>query len=90
MILKESRVVDDAGGLWQRTVDELDATAAAYAAYTLAQGTRRLGGGPARGRDRPARPAPGGPLRQAAAAAPRAARQRFSTTTVVDLISATA
>ena len=39
--LKLKRVVDDDGGLWQRTIDELDATAAAYAAYTLASG---LGG----------------------------------------------
>ena len=31
-------VVDDDGGLWQRTVDELDACAAAYAAYALAEG----------------------------------------------------
>jgi predicted nuclease with RNAse H fold len=49
MILKESRVVDDAGGLWQRTVDELDATAAAYAAYTLAQGTGGWVGDPREG-----------------------------------------
>jgi predicted nuclease with RNAse H fold len=39
--LKLRGVVDDDGGLWQRTIDELDATAAAYAAYTLAAG---LGG----------------------------------------------
>lgn len=32
-------VVDDDGGLWHRTLDELDACAAAYAAYTLAAGT---------------------------------------------------
>ncbi|HEV2815099.1 MAG TPA: DUF429 domain-containing protein [Solirubrobacteraceae bacterium] len=31
-------VVDDDGGLWQRTVDELDACAAAYAAFALAEG----------------------------------------------------
>jgi predicted nuclease with RNAse H fold len=31
-------VVDDDGGLWHRTLDELDACAAAYAAYTLADG----------------------------------------------------
>ena len=31
-------VVDDDGGLWQRTVDELDACAAAYAAYALSEG----------------------------------------------------
>ena len=39
--LKLKGVVDDDGGLWERTIDELDATAAAYAAYTLAAG---LGG----------------------------------------------
>jgi predicted nuclease with RNAse H fold len=31
-------VVDDDGGLWRRTVDELDACAAAYAAYALSEG----------------------------------------------------
>jgi hypothetical protein len=31
-------VVDDDGGLWQRTVDELDACAAAYTAFALAEG----------------------------------------------------
>ncbi len=31
-------VVDDDGGLWQRTVDELDACAAAYAAFALSEG----------------------------------------------------
>ena len=31
-------VVDDDGGLWHRTLDELDACAAAYAAYALANG----------------------------------------------------
>ena len=31
-------VVDDDGGLWHRTLDELDACAAAYAAYALADG----------------------------------------------------
>ena len=36
--LKLRDVVDDDGGLWQRTVDELDACAAAYAAYALAEG----------------------------------------------------
>ena len=33
-----ARVVDDDGGLWHRTLDELDACAAAYAAYALAEG----------------------------------------------------
>jgi predicted nuclease with RNAse H fold len=36
--LKLRGVVDDDGGLWQRTVDELDACAAAYAAFALAEG----------------------------------------------------
>ncbi|HEX8206756.1 MAG TPA: DUF429 domain-containing protein [Solirubrobacteraceae bacterium] len=36
--LKLRDVVDDDGGLWQRTVDELDACAAAYAAYALSEG----------------------------------------------------
>jgi hypothetical protein len=31
-------VVDADGGLWHRTLDELDACAAAYAAYVLARG----------------------------------------------------
>jgi predicted nuclease with RNAse H fold len=39
--LRLKGVVDDDGGLWQRTLDELDAAAAAYAAYALATG---LGG----------------------------------------------
>jgi len=42
-------VVDDDGGLWQRTLDELDATAAAYAAYTLAAGTGGWVGDPREG-----------------------------------------
>jgi predicted nuclease with RNAse H fold len=32
-------VVDDDGGLWHRTLDELDACAAAYAAFALANGS---------------------------------------------------
>jgi hypothetical protein len=36
--LKLKGIVDADGGLWQRTVDELDACAAAYAAYGLAAG----------------------------------------------------
>jgi Protein of unknown function (DUF429) len=36
--LKLKGIVDEDGGLWQRTVDELDACAAAYAAYGLAAG----------------------------------------------------
>ena len=62
-------VVDEDGGLWHRTLDELDACAAAYAAYALADGQRLVGGGPARGRDRPAGRRPARPLREAAAAA---------------------
>jgi predicted nuclease with RNAse H fold len=42
-------VVDDDGGLWQRTLDELDACAAAYAAYTLAAGTGGWVGDPREG-----------------------------------------
>ncbi len=37
--LRMRGVVDDDGGLWHRTLDELDACAAAYAAYALANGT---------------------------------------------------
>jgi predicted nuclease with RNAse H fold len=36
--LRMRGVVDDDGGLWHRTLDELDACAAAYAAYALAEG----------------------------------------------------
>ena len=36
--LKLRGVVDADGGLWHRTLDELDACAAAYAAYSLATG----------------------------------------------------
>jgi predicted nuclease with RNAse H fold len=42
-------VVDDDGGLWQRTVDELDACAAAYAAYALAEGFASWVGDPEEG-----------------------------------------
>jgi hypothetical protein len=37
--LRMRGVVDDDGGLWHRTLDELDACAAAYAAHSLANGT---------------------------------------------------
>jgi len=37
-VLKLKGVVDEDGGLWRRTLDELDACAAAYAAYGLAAG----------------------------------------------------
>jgi predicted nuclease with RNAse H fold len=47
--LRLKRVVDDDGGLWQRTLDELDATAAAYAAYTLATGAGSWLGDPREG-----------------------------------------
>ena len=36
--LKLKRIVDAEGGLWRRTLDEIDACAAAYAAYALATG----------------------------------------------------
>jgi hypothetical protein len=36
--LKLRNVVDEDGGLWHRTLDELDACAAAYAGYALANG----------------------------------------------------
>ncbi len=36
--LKQKGVVDEDGGLWHRTLDELDACAAAYTAYALAAG----------------------------------------------------
>jgi hypothetical protein len=49
MILKQSGIQDDDGGLWQRTVDELDATAAAYAAYALATGRGGWVGDPREG-----------------------------------------
>ena len=37
-VLRGKRVVDEDGGLWHRTLDELDACAAAYSAFTLAVG----------------------------------------------------
>ena len=42
-------VADDDGGLWHRTLDELDACAAAYAAYALATGTGCWVGDPREG-----------------------------------------
>jgi predicted nuclease with RNAse H fold len=42
-------VVDDDGGLWHRTLDELDACAAAYAAHALATGTGSWVGDPREG-----------------------------------------
>ena len=42
-------IVDDDGGLWHRTLDELDACAAAYAAYALAAGRGCWVGAPREG-----------------------------------------
>ena len=42
-------VADDDGGLWHRTLDELDACAAAYAAYALANGAGSWVGDPREG-----------------------------------------
>lgn len=42
-------IVDDDGGLWHRTLDELDACAAAFAAYALAIGTGSWVGDPREG-----------------------------------------
>ena len=36
--LRARNIIDADGGLWHRTLDELDACAAAYAAYALASG----------------------------------------------------
>jgi predicted nuclease with RNAse H fold len=47
--LKLRNVVDADGGLWHRTLDELDACAAAYAAYTLASGLGSWVGDPREG-----------------------------------------
>jgi predicted nuclease with RNAse H fold len=47
--LKLRGVVDDDGGLWHRTLDELDACAAAYAAYALATGCGSWVGDPREG-----------------------------------------
>jgi hypothetical protein len=47
--LRMRGVVDDDGGLWHRTLDELDACAAAYAAYTLAEGAGSWVGDPREG-----------------------------------------
>ena len=47
--LKLKGVVDEDGGLWRRTLDELDACAAAYAAYGLAAGIGSWVGDPAEG-----------------------------------------
>ena len=47
--LKLRGVVDDDGGLWHRTLDELDACAAAYAAFALASGSGSWIGDPREG-----------------------------------------
>ncbi|HEX6390902.1 MAG TPA: DUF429 domain-containing protein, partial [Solirubrobacteraceae bacterium] len=47
--LKTQGVIDEDGGLWHRTLDELDACAAAYAAFTLANGTGSWVGDPREG-----------------------------------------
>jgi hypothetical protein len=47
--LKVKGVVDPDGGLWHRTLDELDACAAAYAAYALATGLGSWIGEPSEG-----------------------------------------
>lgn len=47
--LKLRGVVDADGGLWHRTLDELDACAAAYAAYVLAGGGATWVGDPREG-----------------------------------------
>ena len=66
-------VQDADGGLWHRTLDELDACAAAYAAYALAAGLGLWVGDAGGGRDRAARRRAARPLRQAAAARARSA-----------------
>lgn len=47
--LKVKDIADADGGLWHRTLDELDACAAAYTAYALAVGLGRWVGDPAEG-----------------------------------------
>jgi hypothetical protein len=47
--LKQQGVVDEDGGLWHRTLDELDACAAAYTAYALAAGHGTWVGDPQEG-----------------------------------------
>src|SRR5215210_284019 len=47
--LKLKGIVDDDGGLWHRTLDEIDACAAAYAAYALCVGLGTWVGDPAEG-----------------------------------------
>jgi predicted nuclease with RNAse H fold len=47
--LKQQGVVDEDGGLWHRTLDELDACAAAFAAYGLSAGIGTWVGDPEEG-----------------------------------------
>ena len=47
--LKLKGVYDDDGGLWHRTLDEIDACAAAYAAYAMSVGLGTWVGDPAEG-----------------------------------------
>jgi len=47
--LQRKGIVDEDGGLWHRTLDELDACAAAYAAYGLAAGLGTWVGDPGEG-----------------------------------------
>ncbi len=47
--LKVKGIADADGGLWHRTLDELDACAAAYTAYALAVGLGRWVGDPGEG-----------------------------------------
>ena len=47
--LKLKGIYDDDGGLWHRTLDEIDACAAAYAAYALCVGLGTWVGDPAEG-----------------------------------------
>ena len=69
-------VADDDGGLWHRTLDELDACAAAYAAYALANGSGSWVGDPREGVIVLPVPELADALREAAAAGARPARRR--------------
>ncbi len=48
-VLRDRGVVDEDGGLWHRTLDELDACAAAYTAYAMATGLGTWVGDPDEG-----------------------------------------
>ena len=77
-VLKLKGIVDADGGLWRRTLDELDACAAAYAAYGLAAGMASWVGHPDEGVV--VLPVAGAarPLRQAPRAVPPAAGVAFA------------